>query len=37
MLYRNPAVSMGGVAGIPEYASVGTDEEKVREIMKQLA
>ena len=37
MRYRNPAVSMGGVAGIPEYASVGTDEEKVREIMKQLA
>lgn len=37
MRYRNPAVSMGGVAGIPEYTSVGTDEEKVREIMKQLA
>ena len=37
MSYRNPAVSMGGVEGIPEYASVGTDEEKIREIMKQLA
>lgn len=37
MRFRNPAVSMGGVSGIPEYASVGTDEEKIRAIMNQLA
>lgn len=36
MTYRNPVVSMGGVPGIPEYASVGADETKIREILDQL-
>lgn len=36
MTYRNPTVSMGGVPGIPEYASVGADEMKIREILDQL-
>lgn len=36
MTYRNPDVSMGGVPGIPEYASVGADETKIREILDQL-
>lgn len=36
MTYRNPAVSMGGVEGIPEYATVGADENKIREILNQL-
>ena len=36
MPYRNPTVSMGGVPGIPEYASVGADETKIREILDQL-
>lgn len=36
MTYRNPTVSMGGVPGIPEYASVGADENKIREILNQL-
>ena len=36
MTYRNPNVSMGGVPGIPEYASVGADENKIREILNQL-
>lgn len=36
MIYRNPTVSMGGVPGIPEYASVGADETKIREILDQL-
>ncbi len=36
MTYRNPTVSMGGVPGIPEYASVGADETKIREILDQL-
>lgn len=30
MVYRNPAVSMGGVPGISEYEIVYCDEEKVR-------
>jgi len=37
MRFRNGAVSMGGIAGIPEYASVGTDEETIREILRRLA
>ena len=36
MTYCNPTVSMGGVPGIPEYASVGADETKIREILDQL-
>ncbi len=36
MTYRNPVVSMGGVPGIPEYASVGADETKICEILNQL-
>ena len=36
MTYRNPTVSMGGVEGIPEYASVGADEKKICEILNQL-
>ena len=36
MTYRNPTVSMGGVPGITEYASVGADETKIREILDQL-
>lgn len=37
MRFRNGAVSMGGIAGIPEYASVRTDEETIREILRRLA
>lgn len=33
MEYRNPRVSMGGNAGIPEYASVCADEKRILEIM----
>lgn len=36
MEYRNPAVLMGGVPGIPEYESVAVDEDMVRTIMKNL-
>lgn len=37
MEFRNPAISMGGIEGIPEYASVGADEEMIRNIMNELA
>ena len=37
MEFRNPKVSMGGIEGIPEYASVGADEEMIRNIMNELA
>ncbi|WP_295940824.1 copper homeostasis protein CutC [uncultured Alistipes sp.] len=36
MEYRNPLVSMGGCAGIPEYASPCADEEIIRQIVTQL-
>ncbi len=36
MEWRNPSISMGGVAGIPEYGSVDADEDVIREILKQL-
>jgi copper homeostasis protein len=32
MVFRNPAVSMGGVEGIPEYEQYVCDEEKIRAI-----
>lgn len=34
MVYRNPAVSMGGVPGVPEYGIVYSDERKIREVME---
>lgn len=36
MRFRNPRVSMGGVAGIPEYAVPCADEALVRQILKEL-
>lgn len=36
MTWRNPSVSMGGVAGIPEYASVCTDEALIESILRAL-
>lgn len=36
MTWRNPSVSMGGVPGIPEYASVDADEETIRRIFEAL-
>lgn len=36
MKYRTPLVSMGGVAGIPEYEWPVADEMLIREILKQL-
>ena len=37
MTYRNPAVSMGGVEGIPEYATIACDERTIAEILKTLS
>ena len=37
MTYRNPAVSMGGVEGIPEYATVACDERTIAEILNTLS
>ena len=36
MHYRNPKVSMGGLDGVPEYATLCADEAKIREILKAL-
>ena len=36
MRYRNPAVSMGGCAEVPEYVVTDADEELVRQILTQL-
>lgn len=36
MTYRNPDVSLGGIAGVPEYASVCADEALIRQILLQL-
>lgn len=36
MAYRNPAVSMGGFPGVPEYAVADADENLVRQILNQL-
>lgn len=36
MTWRNPSVSMGGVAGIPEYASVCADEARIGDILRAL-
>lgn len=36
MIYRNPAVFMGGVPGIPEYDILYSDPEKIREVVKIL-
>lgn len=36
MTWRNPAVSMGGCPGVPEYASVAVDENLIREILIRL-
>lgn len=33
MRYRNPAVSMGGVAGVPEYDIAYCDERKIRAVV----
>lgn len=36
MTYRNPNISMGGVPGIPEYASMCADEQTIRQILANL-
>lgn len=36
MEYHNPRISMGGVAGIPEYASVAADETFIRNLIERL-
>lgn len=36
MNWRNPAVSMGGCSGVPEYATVAADEELICRILTQL-
>lgn len=36
MRFRNPRVSMGGVEGVPEYAVACADENKIRQILKEL-
>ena len=36
MTYKNPSISMGGVQGIPEYASIGIDPTMIRNILNQL-
>ena len=36
MQYRNPAVFMGGVPGIPEYEIAYSDENKIREVAEIL-
>lgn len=37
MTYRNPAVSLGGAQGVPEYGSVCADEATIRQILFQIA
>lgn len=36
MRYRNPKVSMGGLDGVPEYATMCADEAVIRQILKEL-
>ena len=36
MRFRNPKVSMGGLEGVPEYATMCADETLVRQILKEL-
>ena len=36
MRWRNPRVSMGGLDGVPEYASPCADEAQIRAILRQL-
>lgn len=36
MRFRNPQVSMGGCAGVPEYSVTDTDEAIVRQILAEL-
>lgn len=36
MRFRNPKVSMGGLEGVPEYATMCADETQVRQILKEL-
>lgn len=36
MTYKNPSISMGGVQGIPEYASIGVDSAMIRDLLNQL-
>ena len=36
MEFRNPRVSMGGVAGVPEYAMPCADESLIRQILQEL-
>ena len=37
MVFRNPAVSMGGVSGIPEYGIAYSDVGKIREVVEKLS
>lgn len=37
MRFRNPQVSMGGCAGVPEYVVTDADETVVRQILSELA
>ena len=36
MRFRNPQVSMGGCAGVPEYTLTDADESVVRQILAEL-
>lgn len=36
MVFRNPAVAMGGIPGIPEYEIVYSDKEKIREVVEKF-
>lgn len=36
MTYRNPEISMGGIPGIPEYASMCADEQMIHQILANL-
>lgn len=36
MQYRNPAVSMGGLPDVPEYARLCADESVIRQILQEL-
>lgn len=36
MVYRNPAVFMGGVPGIPEYDIVYSDRDKIKEVLQKI-
>jgi len=36
MRFRNPQVSMGGCAGVPEYTLTDADEAFVRQLLAKL-